>query len=103
MRAAVVNEDHSFDIVERPDPWPGPTELLLRVGACGICGSDLKALSNMPAGLVMGHEFAGEVVAIGGEVDGWRVGTAACALPLIGCGHCVACVTGDVAHCLKVD
>jgi 2-desacetyl-2-hydroxyethyl bacteriochlorophyllide A dehydrogenase len=103
VRAAVVNQDHSFDIVEVADPAPHPGELLLRVGACGICGSDLKAVDNMPAGLVMGHEFAGEVVAVGAGVDGWREGTAACALPLIGCGRCVPCLTGDVAHCPTVD
>jgi 2-desacetyl-2-hydroxyethyl bacteriochlorophyllide A dehydrogenase len=103
VRAAVVNESHSFDIVEVPDPAPNAGELLLRVGACGICGSDLKAVDNMPAGLVMGHEFSGEIVAIGAGVDGWREGTAACALPLIGCGRCVPCLTGDVAHCPTVD
>lgn len=103
MRAAVVNADHRFDIVEVADPAPGPGELLLRVGACGICGSDLKAVDNMRPGLVMGHEFAGEVVAIGADVDGWREGMHACALPLIGCGRCAACVTGDVAHCPTVD
>jgi 2-desacetyl-2-hydroxyethyl bacteriochlorophyllide A dehydrogenase len=103
VRAAVVNESRSFDIVEVPDPAPNAGELLLRVGACGICGSDLKAVDNMPAGLVMGHEFSGEIVAIGAGVDGWREGTAACALPLIGCGRCVPCLTGDVAHCPTVD
>jgi len=103
VRAAVVNQGHGFDIVEVPDPAPGPGELLLRVGACGICGSDLKMAGDMPAGLVMGHEFAGEVVALGSGVEGWREGTAACALPLIGCGTCAACVNGDVAHCARVD
>ncbi|HEX7095632.1 MAG TPA: alcohol dehydrogenase catalytic domain-containing protein, partial [Acidimicrobiales bacterium] len=103
MRAAVVNAEHRFDVVEVPDPAPGPGELLLRVGACGICGSDLKAVANMPPGLVMGHEFAGEVVAIGPDVSGWREGTAVCALPLIGCGRCARCAAGDVAHCASVD
>jgi 2-desacetyl-2-hydroxyethyl bacteriochlorophyllide A dehydrogenase len=103
MRAAVVNDDHRFDIVDMADPAPNAGELLLRVGACGICGSDLKAVANMPVGLVMGHEFAGEVVAIGAGVDMWREGSAACALPLIGCGRCAACVIGDVAHCATVD
>src|SRR5690606_11347742 len=86
-----------------PDPAPGPGELLLRVRACGICGSDLKAVANMPVGLVMGHEFAGEVVARGAGVEGWRDGTAVSALPLIGCGTCTYCLTGDVAHCAQVD
>ncbi len=103
MRAAVVNAEHSFDIVDVADPSPGPGELVLRVQACGICGSDLKAVDNMPVGLVMGHEFCGEVVAVGADVDNWREGARVSALPLIGCGVCPACVTGDVAHCQRVD
>ena len=86
MRAAVVNEGHSFDIVDVPDPDPGPGEMVLRVHACGICGSDLKAVDNMRTGLVMGHEFCGEVVAIGAGVTNWEIGSRVSALPLIGCG-----------------
>ncbi len=103
MRAAVVTEQHGFDIVTVPDPTPGPGEMVLRVHACGICGSDLKAVDNMRAGLVMGHEFCGEVVALGAGVVGWSEGMRASALPLIGCGRCVSCITGDVAHCASVD
>src|ERR1035441_7270387 len=104
MRAAVVNAGHGFDIVEVPDPTPGPNELLLRVEACGICGSDLKAVDRMRVGLVMGHEFCGQVVGAGREVaDAWPIATAVTALPLIGCGTCVACLSGDVAHCSTVD
>ena len=77
MRAAVVNAAHGFDIVEVPDPAPGPAELVLRVGACGICGSDLKAVERMRVGLVMGHEFCGEVVAAGRDVaSAWPIGAA---------------------------
>jgi (R,R)-butanediol dehydrogenase/meso-butanediol dehydrogenase/diacetyl reductase len=103
MRAAVVNEEKSFDIVEVPDPSPGAGELVLRVHACGICGSDLKAVHNMRAGLVMGHEFCGEIVAVGDGVADLRTGQRVSALPLIGCGRCVSCATGDVAHCPTVD
>ncbi|HEV8297453.1 MAG TPA: alcohol dehydrogenase catalytic domain-containing protein [Acidimicrobiales bacterium] len=103
MHAAVVNEQHGFDLIDVPDPSPQSGELLLRVSACGICGSDLKAVANMRAGLVMGHEFAGEIVAVAPDVRGWRVGQRVCALPLIGCGACAPCITGDVAHCATVD
>ncbi len=103
MRAAVVNEEHGFDVVEVPDPAPGPDELVLRVGACGICGSDLKMVDHRPPGLVLGHEFAGSVVDVGAGAEGWREGTAVCALPLIGCGRCQPCRTGDVVHCATVD
>jgi (R,R)-butanediol dehydrogenase / meso-butanediol dehydrogenase / diacetyl reductase len=104
VRAAVVSATHGFDIVHAPDPTPGPDELVLRVEACGICGSDLKAVDRMPVGLVMGHEFCGSIVAAGWEVaDAWPIGAAATALPLIGCGVCLACLSGDVAHCGSVD
>jgi (R,R)-butanediol dehydrogenase / meso-butanediol dehydrogenase / diacetyl reductase len=104
MRAAVVNSTHGFDLTEVPDPTPGPEELVLRVDACGICGSDLKAVDHMPVGLVMGHEFCGEVVAAGRQAaDDWALGTAVAALPLIGCGTCLACLAGDVPHCPTVD
>ena len=65
MRAAVLTDTHDLEVTEIPDPSPGPGELLLQVTACGICGSDLKMRPSMPAGLVMGHEFCGEIVALG--------------------------------------
>ena len=101
MRAAVLNEEKTFDIVEHPDPTPGPSDLMLRVEACGICGSDLKAAANMRVGLVMGHEFCGEIVAVGRDAAGsWKVGDRVASLPLIGCGRCLACLNGDVVHCV---
>ena len=102
MRAAVLNEEKTFDIVEHPDPTPGPSDLVLRVEACGICGSDLKAAANMRVGLVMGHEFCGEIVAVGRDAAGsWKVGDRVASLPLIGCGSCLACLEGDVVHCVE--
>jgi (R,R)-butanediol dehydrogenase/meso-butanediol dehydrogenase/diacetyl reductase len=104
MRAAVLTETHDLEVAEVPDPSPGPGELVLQVTACGICGSDLKLRPSMPAGLVMGHEFCGEIVAIGGAVaSGWREGQHVTALPLIGCGQCLACVAGEPAHCEQAD
>lgn len=99
MRAAVLNAQHTFDIVTVDDPVPGAGEMVLAVGACGICGSDLKAAPHFPVGYTMGHEFAGEVVAIGAGVEGWSVGDHACALPLTGCGQCSWCRSGYTAHC----
>ena len=52
MKAAVTTEDHGFDVVEMPDPAPGVDELVIRVAACGVCGSDVKAQQYAPAGMV---------------------------------------------------
>ncbi len=103
MRAAVVTADHDFEVDDVPDPTPGPGELVLRVEACGICGSDLKSLGHMPAGVVLGHEFCGEVVACGGGVDGFRVGDRVASMPLMACGTCRWCQVGEVAHCERID
>jgi (R,R)-butanediol dehydrogenase / meso-butanediol dehydrogenase / diacetyl reductase len=104
MRAAVLTDTHDLEVVDVPDPSPGPGELVLQVTACGICGSDLKLRPAMPAGLVMGHEFCGEIVAVGEDVaPGWRQGQHVTALPIFGCGLCLACVAGEPAHCEEAD
>jgi 2-desacetyl-2-hydroxyethyl bacteriochlorophyllide A dehydrogenase len=103
MRAAALTPDHGFEVVDVADPSPGRGELLLRVEACGICGSDLKAYDHMPVGAVLGHEFCGEVVGVGAEVDGWKEGDRASAMPLVACGTCRWCVRGEQAHCERID
>jgi (R,R)-butanediol dehydrogenase / meso-butanediol dehydrogenase / diacetyl reductase len=104
MRAAILNDAHDLEVGEVADPTPGPGDLVLRVTACGICGSDLKIRPVMPAGLVLGHEFCGEVVAVGSEAAGqWREGQHVAALPVIGCGHCLACLAGEPAQCEQAD
>lgn len=104
MRAAVLNNEHAFEVSEVPDPTPGPDQLVLRVRACGICGSDLKAYSAMPAGAVLGHEFCGEIVAVGtGVSPDWSAGQFVAAMPLSACGRCRWCLTGELSHCDNVD
>jgi (R,R)-butanediol dehydrogenase/meso-butanediol dehydrogenase/diacetyl reductase len=99
VRAAVVGQAGRYEVVSLPDPAPGPGELLLRVTACGLCGSDMKARGALPAGTIMGHEFGGEVVAVGAGVNGWRAGTHVAVLPVFACGQCQWCQSGHVAHC----
>ncbi|WP_055474344.1 alcohol dehydrogenase catalytic domain-containing protein [Gordonia sp. HS-NH1] len=115
MRAAVTGPGEfgagRFLVADLPDPTPGPGELVLRVAANGICGSDLSTAPLLPHGTIMGHEFAGEVVGVGpadpddagrGRADpahSFRVGDAVAAMPVIGCHRCRACLTGDVARC----
>jgi len=108
MRAAVFKGLGQPLVVEEvPDPQPGPTDLVLRVKSCGICGSDLHASCvppGLPPGTVMGHEFAGEVVEVGAEVAGaWKAGDRICALPYIGCGRCAACLSGDGTLCSTIQ
>ena len=99
MRAAVVGPGGRYEVVSVPDPSPGPGELLLRVTACGLCGSDLKARGALPAGTIMGHEFGGEVVGTGAGTTGWRTGSHVAVLPVLACGQCQWCESGYVAHC----
>lgn len=99
MRAAVTTEARGFEVVSLPDPSPGPDQLVIRVATCGVCASDLKARPFMPPGTVMGHEFGGEVVAVGAGTHGWREGSNVAVLPVVSCGRCDACSSGDVSHC----
>ncbi len=110
MRAAVFRAaGQPLAIESVADPVPGPSDLILRVKACGICGSDLHAadvhdmaggMRPLTAGTVMGHEFAGEVVEIGRELRGhWEVGARVTALPYIGCGQCFFCLAGKGHRC----
>jgi threonine dehydrogenase-like Zn-dependent dehydrogenase len=92
VKAAITTEQHGFDVVEVPDPTPGPDEVVIRVAACGICGSDIKAQPYMPAGMIMGHELCGEIVGFGSEAGRWRDGTNVAVLPVVSCGRCRYCV-----------
>jgi (R,R)-butanediol dehydrogenase/meso-butanediol dehydrogenase/diacetyl reductase len=87
---------------------------VLRVAGCGICGSDLHmselALPTLEraapfralGGMVMGHEFAGEVAEVGRGAGDWKVGERVCALPLVGCGSCTHCLTGAPQFCAQL-
>jgi D-arabinose 1-dehydrogenase-like Zn-dependent alcohol dehydrogenase len=79
MRAAVFKgAGQALAIEERPDPAPGPGEVLIRVARAGICGSDLHLTSGhglqLPTDTIIGHEFAGEVVALGAGVEDIKPG-----------------------------
>ena len=95
----------SLVIEDLPDPTPGPGELVLEVGRCGICGTDLHMTDGQaqtfPEDSVIGHEFAGTVVAVGTGVERFRVGDAVSALPVVGCGSCGSCKSGEPMWCEK--
>jgi threonine dehydrogenase-like Zn-dependent dehydrogenase len=104
MKAAIFDAlGQPLRIGEMPDPTPGPDEVILRVCRCGICGSDLHMTEDATFGLkggeVIGHEFSGEVVAIGRDVTHLKTGDRVAAAPLKGCGACRACAAGEPAWC----
>ena len=86
-----------------PDPQPGEGEVVIKVSRCGVCGTDLHATSGhgmtLPPNSQFGHEYGGEVVAVGKSVDRFKVGDKLAALPVVGCGHCEGCMTGIDALC----
>ena len=104
MRAAIMQGLHKPLTVQTiDDPTPHAGEVVVKVGRCGICGSDLH-MTEDPAygqgpGSVLGHEFAGEVVALGKGVEGLDLGDLVSVIPLQSCGQCASCKAGEVAWC----
>lgn len=104
MRAlSFVKVGEPLRLVTVPMPEPGPGEVILKVAHCGICGTDIHRTEDniwtFRPGTVPGHEFAGEVVALGAGVEKLRVGARVTALPYIGCGSCAHCLGGDPYRC----
>lgn len=101
MRAAAVGTDGRFEIVDLPEPEPGPGEVVVAVERCGICGTDLHLQDSgmLPAGAVLGHEFGGSVVVGAPDGDGPAVGTLVAVLPARRCGTCEACTGGRSNLC----
>ena len=97
-----------------PDPKPGPDDVLLRVKACGVCGSDIHfyehdaddyilypGLTKFPT--TTGHEFSGEVVEVGSNVKSLKVGDMVTAEEMIWCGYCTPCRNGYPNHCENLE
>ncbi|MGE5485309.1 MAG: alcohol dehydrogenase catalytic domain-containing protein [Ignavibacteriales bacterium] len=106
MKAMVLREyGKPLCLEEVPTPEAGPEEVVVRVGACGLCATDLKiAAGEIPdtrTPLIMGHEPAGEIVAVGGSVNEFAVGDRVMVLSAIPCGECSCCVVGKTNLCTK--
>jgi L-iditol 2-dehydrogenase len=103
MEALLLKEYMKLELVRMEEPAIGPEEVLVRVRACGICGSDVHGLDGSTGRrippLVMGHEAAGEVVKTGAEVTDLRPGDRVTFDSTIYCGRCYYCTRGDVNLC----
>jgi L-iditol 2-dehydrogenase len=106
---AKTRPEPGVEIIDVPIPRPGPNQVLVKIAACGICGSDLhiylwelgadRALTGMPA--VIGHEPAGEVVELGAGVTEFKVGDRVALDPFGPCGRCAVCQSGRFNFCLN--
>ena len=106
MRAAVLNRPGEVEVVERPTPTPGPHEVLVRVRAVGVCGSDTHYYDHGRLGrfvveqpMVLGHESAGVIEGVGAEVDPTRVGQRVSIEPGVPCFTCHECLAGRYNLC----
>jgi threonine dehydrogenase-like Zn-dependent dehydrogenase len=109
VRAAVFGGEGVLSIQDRPMPeLRTPRDVLIRVLACGICGTDLHILhvpQNHPCtpGTVLGHEFIGDVAGVGAGVTTVAAGDRVAIRPIVTCGSCRECLLGRPNHCPNMD
>jgi len=102
MKAFVFIEPGKGNVSEKLKGIPGPNEVLVKVAACGICGTDMRiwrALEPSARGISLGHEFSGEVVQLGDGVKTYMVGDRVVIDPNIYCHTCEFCLNGQVNLC----
>lgn len=116
MKAAVYYGPNKLDVTEVAIPEPGPGTVQIQVGFNGICGTDLHEyfagpifvptaphpLTGQQLPLVMGHEFAGTITALGPGVTGWAEGDRVAVEPVYRCGKCTACRAGHYNICAQI-
>lgn len=108
MKAAVFKGAGTPLVVEMvDDPTPGEGEAVIKVQRCGVCGTDLHMTSghgnDFPSNTVIGHEYCGEVVALGKGVENLKLGQFVTAMPVGGCGKCQPCLAGYPMACAQMQ
>lgn len=103
MQAAFCTQPGSLELRDVDWPVPGHDEAVIKVRNCGICGSDLHFFQGNfpPPAVCPGHEISGEVVEVGGGVRSLRAGDRVAVEPLLVCGECAYCRTGDYQICRR--
>ena len=109
MRAVVLHAAHDLRVEDVPVPPVGPEDVLVRIRACGICASDVHYYEAGAIGryvvdepMIVGHEVAGEIVAVGGSVSASRIGERVAIEPGVTCGRCQYCKSGRYNLCPDV-
>lgn len=104
MKALTIQQPNKAGVEDVPMPEPGPGDVLIKVAACGICGTDVHILRGEYLGsypVVPGHEFAGEVIAVGAGVTRAQPGDRVAVEPNIACGKCYNCLHNRQNFCLN--
>ena len=103
MKSLLLKEYLQLELADMPQPQPGPNEILIRVAACGICGSDVHGFDGTSGRrippIVMGHEAAGLVAGVGVGVTQFKTGDRVTFDSTVYCGECVFCRRGEVNLC----
>ncbi len=103
MKVALWYNNADIRIEDMPTPSPGPKEMLVKVHACGICGSDIVEWYRLPrAPLVQGHEIGAEVVALGSEVTRFKIGDRVFIAPKVPCMKCDYCRAEKYPLCTEI-
>lgn len=103
MKALLLKQYKELEVADLPIPQPGPEDVLVRVAACGICGSDVHGFDGSSGRrippLVMGHEAAGVISEVGSAVKNWKPGDRVTFDSTVSCGRCHFCRRGEINLC----
>src|SRR6202022_606524 len=103
MKALLLSKYRQFELTELPTPKPSADEVLIRVAACGICGSDVHGYDGTSGRrippIVMGHEAAGVVASVGPGVSKYKSGDRVTFDSTVYCGECEFCRQGEINLC----
>lgn len=106
MRTIYLNDDYEVELRDLPEPEPAADEVLIRVRAGGVCGTDMSVYANdhflRTAPQILGHEVSGEVVRPGSAAGAWKEGDRVFVSPVVYCGECAACAAGRSNQCENV-
>lgn len=106
MKALIMQKDRTIHVTEIRTPVPDAKEVIIKIAACGICGTDMHVYRGLDCTWtlpgVIGHEFAGTIVRCGSAVEAWKPGERVTVQPLVHCGECPACREGSTNLCSAV-